>query len=156
MGMLKRYERLEGVDLKLAAAIRTGVSRLTFDCTVAEGVRSKEQMWINYGKGRTAAECRAKGVPEKYAMPGVAKVTWLSNPLASNHADGRAVDVYPLVRGQLANTRDHLPLFRALYEAIMAAGREVGVRLRYGGDWDQDGKLFEKGETDAVHFERAA
>ena len=153
---LKHDERLQGVEPHLAAAIRVAASRLSFDTLVAEGLRTREQMAINYGKGRTAAECRAKGVDAKYAQPKLAKVTWLNNPFASNHAGGKAVDVYPLVKGALANTRDHLPLFRALYEAVMGAGREAGVKLRYGGDWDSDGKLFEKGENDAVHFEVAA
>lgn len=153
---LKHDERLAGVKPPLAAAIKLGTSRLTFDTVVSEGLRSKEQMMINYGKGRTAADCRAKGIPASYACPAAAKVTWLAHPLQSKHADGEAVDVYPLVNGKLATTTAHLPLFRAMYEAIMAAGREAGVKLRYGGDWDGDGKLFEKGETDAVHFELAA
>lgn len=152
-GKLKHEERLDGVKPALAAAVKLGCSRLSFDTLVVEGKRSREQMAINYGKGRTAAECVAKGVPAKYAKPTAAKVTWLNDPYASNHADGGAVDVYPLIGGKLATTKDHLPMFRALYEAIMAAARELKVKLRYGGDWDRDGKLFEKGETDAVHFE---
>lgn len=154
--MLKHEERLEGVKPPLVAAIKLGASRLTFDCLVTEGIRSKEQMMINYGKGRTAAQCLAKGIPAKYAQPHLPQVTWLGHPLQSKHGTGEAVDVYPLVKGQLANTRDHLPLFRALYEAVMAAAREAKAAIRYGGDWDGDGRLFEKGETDAVHFELAA
>lgn len=154
--MLKHEERLAGVKPPLVAAIKLGASRLTFDCIVVEGLRSKEQMMINYGKGRTAAECAAKSVPAQYAQPHLGKVTWLAHPLQSKHGDGEAVDVYPLVNGALATTTAHLPLFRSMYEAIMAAGREARTPLRYGGDWDQDGVLFEKGENDAVHFELVA
>ena len=153
MGTLKHEEKLDGVVTGLALAIKLGVSRVSFDCTVAEGLRSREKMMINFGKGRSAAECAAKGVPENYAAPKDAKVTWLSDPFSSKHGDGYAVDVYPLVKGELANTKEHLPLFRALYEAIMSAGREINTAIRYGGDWDEDGVLFERGETDAVHFE---
>ena len=40
------------------------------DFTVLEVVRTVEQMYINYGKGRTAAQCQAKGVPARCAQPG--------------------------------------------------------------------------------------
>ena len=47
---------------------------------VLEGVRSREQCMVNYGKGRTVAQCTAKGIPAKYAQPKLNKVTWLNNP----------------------------------------------------------------------------
>jgi hypothetical protein len=153
MGVLRHEEKLEGVAISLALAVKLGVARVSFDCVVSEGLRSREKMMINFGKGRSAAECIACGVPESYAVPSASKVTWLKDPFSSKHGSGRAVDVYPLVKGKLATTSLHLPLFRALYEAIMSAGWETHTALRYGGDWDEDGKLFERGESDAVHFE---
>jgi peptidoglycan L-alanyl-D-glutamate endopeptidase CwlK len=156
--MLKHSERLDTVKPALAAVIKAGCAHLPFDTLVVEGIRTREQMAVNYGKGRTVAECKAKGVDGKYAQPKLAKVTWLNNPFASNHAadsdgKGKAVDVYPLLNGALANTRDHLPLFRQMHDAIMAEAKKAKANVRYGGDWDKDGKLFEQGETDAVHFE---
>lgn len=153
MGDLRHIEKLIGVDTGLALAIKLGVSRVSFDCVISEGLRSREKMMINFGKGRTVEECTSCGVPEKYALPDENKVTWLKDPFSSKHGNGSAVDVYPLVKGKLAETKHHLPLFRALYESIMSAGREINVSMRYGGDWDEDGRLFEKGESDAVHFE---
>lgn len=38
-----------------------------------------------------------------------------------------------------------------VYEAVGIIGAEIG--LRWGGDWDQDGKLLERGENDLCHFE---
>lgn len=153
MGVLRHEEKLDGVATALALAVKLGASRVSFDCVVSEGLRSREKMMVNFGKGRTTAECIACGVPKSYALPNVSKVTWLEDPFSSKHGTGRAVDVYPLVKGKLATTKLHLPIFRALYEAIMSAGRETHTALRYGGDWDEDGKLFERGEADAVHFE---
>ena len=40
-------------------------------------------------------------------------------------------------------------------DAMLAASRKVGVRLRWGADWDQDGKPRERGETDSPHWELA-
>lgn len=153
MGLLKHDEKLVGVHSALTEAVKLGVSRVSFDCVVSEGLRSKEKMKINWGMGRTAAECVACGISEKYAQPGEAKVTWLADPLTSKHGSGDAVDIYPLVQGKLATVHLSLPLFRALYDAILGAAHEAGTAIRYGGNWDQDSNLYETGENDAVHFE---
>jgi hypothetical protein len=153
MGMLKHEEKLSGVSPSLVNVIKVGVSRLGFDCVVSEGLRSKEQMCINWGRGRTAAQCAACGIDPKYAQPGASKVTWLADPLNSKHGKGEAVDVYPLVGGKLATVHANLPMFRAMYDAVMGAAQEDSVSVRYGGNWDRDSNLFETGEDDAVHFE---
>lgn len=38
--------------------------------------------------------------------------------------------------------------------AVMATGRELGVKLRWGGDWDGDTDLADQTFDDLVHFER--
>lgn len=123
------------------------------DFTILEGVRSKEQCWINYGKGRTAAECMAKGVPVRYAKPAESKVTWLSNPLASKHCRqkdgyGHAFDAapYPIDWNDLKR-------FDRLAKLIFRAAKLENVKIRWGRDWDGDGRPGEKGETDSPHFE---
>lgn len=124
------------------------------DFMVLEGVRTREGMMTNYGKGRTAAQLAAKGIPAKYAQPKAAKVTWLNNPFASAHAadpvDGlsKAVDVAPYPIDWNDSKR-----FTALAEHIMATAKRKGVKLRWGRDWDMDGRYEEKGETDGPHFE---
>ncbi|MDA1255972.1 MAG: M15 family peptidase, partial [Proteobacteria bacterium] len=71
--------RLVGLNVNLEAVVKRAIEITEQDFMVVEGVRSKEQCYINYGKGRTAAQCTAKGVPAKYAQPKLAKVTWLNN-----------------------------------------------------------------------------
>ena len=128
---------------------------------VLEGVRSDEQCYINYGKGRTAAQCQAKGVPAKYAKLSAAKVTWLNNPLSSKHrkqADGygHAVDVapFPLDWNDLSKFDK---IAKAMFEAqkqLKAEGKiPESTKLRWGADWDGDGKPRERGESDSPHFE---
>lgn len=125
------------------------------DFKVLEGVRTREQMMINYGKGRTAAQCIAKGVPGKYAQPGLAKVTWLNDPFKSPHAkqaDGysRAIDVAPWPIDW-----NDLKRFDRLAHLILDAAKAEGVKVVWGADWDADGKPRERGESDSPHFQLA-
>ncbi len=125
------------------------------DSTIVEGRRSDEQCYINFGKGRTAAQCIAGGCPVKYSKPGLAKVTWLGHALSSNHRGGKAVDLYPypvsLVLGR--PEVEWLPLFKIINEDMKQAAKDVGVKIRWGADWDNDGNIHEKGESDNPHFE---
>lgn len=141
------------VHPKLADVVRLAIKISKVDFKVVEGVRSREQMMINYGKGRTAAQCTAKGVPARYAQPTRAKVTWLNNPFASTHAIqadgfGHAVDLLPAPYDWKEG-----PGWRQINDAMMEAARRLGVKIRWGRNWDGDDKYEEKGETDGPHFE---
>lgn len=140
--------RLEGVNPELVKVVKRAIEITQQDFLVVEGVRSKEQCYINYGKGRTWEQCTAKGVPAKYAQPKLAKVTWLNNPLSSKHITGRAVDLvpYPVDWNDLSK-------FDQVAKAMFAAAKELGVSIRWGADWDNDGNYREKGEYDSPHFE---
>ena len=146
----RSIERLHGVDERLVRVVERAIQLTTIDFMVVEGVRSREQCAINYGKGRTAAQCKAKGVSAKYAKPALVKVTWLNNPYASKHVSGQAVDLLPAPY----DWKD-LAGFDAVAKAMLAAAKELGVSIRWGADWDADGKPREKGETDSPHFELA-
>ncbi len=149
--------KLVGVHPRLAAVVRQAVAISSVDFKVIEGVRSDEQAYINFGKGRTVAELQAAGVPNaaKYAAPKLAKVTWLRNPLNTKHrkqADGygHAVDLLPAPY----DWKDLAP-FDAVARAMLEAAKGLGVNIRWGADWDADGKPRERGETDSPHFELA-
>jgi len=148
--------RLDGVHPDLLRVVKRAAAMADArdDFTVLDGtVRTREQAWANWGKGRTAAQCAAKGVPIGYAKPGEAKVTWLANPLSSKHvpkADGfsHAVDLapFPIDWTDLAR-------FDRLAALMIAAAKAEKVAIRWGADWDRDGKPRERGETDSPHFE---
>lgn len=140
--------RLEGVHPDLVKVVKRAIEITSQDFMVVEGVRSKTQCYINYGKGRTAVQCTVKGVPALYAQPKLAKVTWLNNPLSSKHVSGKAVDLVPYP----VNWND-LSKFDLVAKAMFTAGKELGVEIRWGADWDNDGNYREKGEYDSPHFE---
>ena len=44
----------------------------------------------------------------------------------------------------------------SLYKSVLTmlqAAKELGVPVRWGADWDNDGKPRERGESDSPHFE---
>lgn len=145
--------KLATVEPSLRAVVMLALTKSPVDIIVLEGVRSSEQMAVNYGKGRSVAECVAKGVPAHFAQPHLAKVTWLNHPYDSPHkaqANGlsRAVDIapYPI-------DWDDLKRFDQVSIAMAAAALELKTPVIWGADWDHDGKPREKGESDSPHFQ---
>lgn len=104
------------------------------DFSVIEGVRAPERQKALYAQGRT--------------KPGKI-VTWT---LKSNHfvnpktGFGHAVDLFP-------GTWDDLKAFDHMARCMKQASEELKIPIRWGADWDRDGKPREKGETDSPHFE---
>lgn len=122
--------RLKGVDEQLVNIVKRAIEISEVDFTVLEGVRTLERQRELYAQGRTA--------PGKI-------VTWT---MKSRHIEGKAVDLvpYPL-------DWNDLDKFDKIKNAMFQAAREQDVNLRWGADWDGDGKYREKGEYDSPHFE---
>lgn len=134
----RSISNLRGVHPDLVAVVKRAIEITEQDFIVIEGVRTQERQDELWAQGRT--------------KPGPI-VTWTKD--ASSHGIGKdgyghAVDICPFP----VDWND-ISKFDAIYVAMMTAAQELGVRLRYGGDWDMDGRLREKGETDSPHFELA-
>jgi peptidoglycan L-alanyl-D-glutamate endopeptidase CwlK len=146
-------QRLQGVHPELVEVIKHAARIGAVAFMVVEGVRSDEQCFINFGKGRTASQCAAGGCPGRYAQPGANKVTWVGHALSSNHRAkpdgyGHAVDLLPAPY----DWKDTKP-FDVLAHTMFAAAEILKVPIRWGADWDHDGNPRERGETDSPHFE---
>lgn len=146
-------KRLVGLHPDLARVVERALQLSEIDFMVVEGVRTHEQCRINYGKGRTVDQVRAKGIDAKYAQPRLAKVTWLSNPYSSKHLPqgdgfGHAVDLLPAPY----DWKDPKG-FDKVAKAMKQAAAELKVAMRWGADWNQNGRPRERGETDSPHFE---
>ena len=134
--------RLVGVHPDLARVVRRAISISKQDFSVLEGVRTPERQRQLYAQGRTA--------------PGP-KVTWT---LESNHfvnpktGFGHAVDLVPYPIDWEGPHR--FPKFDAIAAAMFEAATIENVAIRWGADWNNNGKPRERGETDSPHFELAA
>lgn len=131
----RSLSRLEGVHPDLVRIVKRAIEITRQDFSVLEGVRTPERQAELYAQGRS--------------KPGQI-VTWT---MTSNHfkqADGygHAVDLvpYPLDWSDLR-------AFDAIAMAMFDAADELGLKIRWGADWDQDGYIREKGESDSPHFE---
>lgn len=137
--------RLQDVHPDLVKVVKRAIQITRVDFAVVQGNRTRDQQMRLYGKGRTASQCEAKGVPASYARPDEAKVTWT---LASNHIGGRAVDIAPYVDGQITwDDNGKRGLWPQLATAMQSAARELGVAIVWGGSWKQT--------PDRPHFELA-
>lgn len=131
--MLLRKERLNGVNQSLSKVVEKAAEYAPFDVQVLEGVRTVERQKELFAIGRT--------------KPGKV-VTWT---MASKHLTGEAVDLAPIINKAIP--WDDEAKFLELGTAMFKAAKELGVKIRWGYDWDQDGKLRERGESDGPHFE---
>lgn len=152
--------RLKDLDPKLVKVLRRALEICEIDFTIVEGLRSDEQCYINFGKGRTKEQCTRGGCPPKYSKPSAAKVTWLSKALNSNHrkrlnGKGGAVDIYPYPVSLVFSNKAKVwePLFDKIAVAMLKASKELGIPIRWGANWDLDKMPRERGETDNPHFE---
>jgi peptidoglycan L-alanyl-D-glutamate endopeptidase CwlK len=131
----KSKERLAGVHPDLVNVVEMAILLTKQDFMVLEGVRTPERQAALYAQGRT--------------KPGQ-KVTWT---LKSNHFKnpqtgyGHAVDLVPFPVDWSHKKLD------VVSKAMFAAADTLGVKIRWGADWDRDGNPREKGESDSPHFE---
>lgn len=127
--------KLRGVHPKLVAVVELAIKLSKLDFSVLEGVRTLDrQKWL-YAQGRT--------------RPGK-KVTWTMNSKHRVQVDGfgHAVDLVPYPLDWNTGSK-----FTEISRAMFAAAAQLGITIRWGRDWDRDGKPGEKGETDSPHFE---
>lgn len=105
--------RLKGVHPDLVKVVKRAIELAKQDFTVLEGLRTKERQ----------KQLVAKGA---------------SKTMNSYHLTGHAVDIAPLVNGQVTwDWKYYYPLA----EVMKAAAKELGVNITWGGDW----KTFKDG-----------
>lgn len=100
---------------------------LEFDFTVLCGHRGREEQ-------------------ERAFREGNSRVHWPHGK--HNSVPSKAVDVAPWPVDW-----DDLVRFGVMAEVILSVAERLGIKLRWGHDWDMDGRLGEKGEWDWPHFE---
>lgn len=116
-------ESLKGVHPDLVKVARLALTLTTRDFTVIEGVRSKAKQKRLYAQGA-------------------------SKTLNSRHLTGHAIDIvpYPL------DWKDK-QAFGELAKAMLEASRQLKIPIRWGGDWNRNGRSDDEKFYDGPHFE---
>lgn len=103
----RSYDRLAGVRPELIAVATRALALSELDFTVLEGLRSIERQRALVASGA-------------------------SQTMRSRHLTGHAIDIAPLLDGQV---RWDWPLYDTLAKAIKQAAAELMVPIEWGGDW---------------------
>jgi peptidoglycan L-alanyl-D-glutamate endopeptidase CwlK len=146
-------ERLTDVDPTLITIIKRAVAKVPFDVTVIEGVRSDEQVLHQLRQGPHPGRVHQGQLPGE---------VFQSEAGEGDLAEPRAQLQPPQEAWQLRHAVDLFPgtwevktggAYDVLKAAVFAEAKVAGVKLRWGADWNQNGKCREHGETDNPHFE---
>lgn len=131
--------KLAGVHPKLIAVVERALSISNTDFSVIDGLREY-------------------AVQLRYVKTGASK-TLKSKHLKQPDGFGHAVDLLPYKAGQSSDERwEDASGFMEVSRAMLQASFELGVKIRWGGDWDRDGKTRSQGDkdekfVDLPHFE---
>jgi len=93
------------------------------DVTVIEGLRTEERQELLFAQGKTKT-------------------------LKSKHLFGCAVDISPYPVNLTDRER-----FYYMGGMLRGIAHQMGVEIRYGGDWDSDGETADNSFDDLVHVE---
>lgn len=118
-------DRLSTCDVRLQQLFYAVVE--TWDCSIICGRRGKEEQNKAYAKGKSGLR-----FPES----------------KHNSLPSKAVDVapYPIDWNDLGS-------FYMFAGYVKRVAEEMGIEIRYGGDWDGDKKTADQTFNDLPHFE---
>ncbi|MEM6817200.1 MAG: M15 family metallopeptidase [Pseudomonadota bacterium] len=121
----RSQKALSTIDPKLQAVLKEAIKYKDF--TVLEGHRGRERQEKMYREGKS-----------KLRFP----------QSKHNYHPARAVDIapYPI---DWSNIRE----FDYLAGLVVGIGAQMGINIRWGGDWDRDGELSDNGFNDLPHLE---
>lgn len=122
----KSLEHLNTCDYRLQQ-IFTAVIADGNDCTVIEGHRTKESQ-------------------DEYFRTGKSKMQWPNGKHCS--MPSLAADVMPCP----INWNDRIAI-EAFSKVVLAKAESLGIRIRWGGDWNQNGKSDDEKFFDGPHYE---
>lgn len=122
-------ERLSTVDPRLQAVFDWALRLGLVDISIIEGYRGKERQNSFFPK-----KSRVRYPNSKH-----------------NSIPSQAIDAAPFVNGEISWKRVHCIYLAGI---IVCLGAVMGVRIRWGGNWDMDGEpITDQDFQDLVHYE---
>lgn len=122
--------RLDTVDKYLSLVMNAALNTEVMDISIVEGHREKEKQ-------------------NEYFKAGKSKVEWPKGK--HNKIPSCAVDAAPWVNGKISWNKLHCCVLAGV---ILACAAELGIKIRWGGNWDMDSEpITDQDFQDLVHFE---
>lgn len=119
-------DNLNGVHADLVRVAERAIQISPVDFMVIEGMRTKERQRLLVRNGA-------------------------SQTMNSRHLTGHAIDCAPLLKGAIPwNDKRQ---FKRLANAMFQAAEELNVKIRWGGDWNENGLSDDEKFYDGAHFE---
>jgi len=125
------YRRLNGVDQKIINILELAIRRTPIDFGVA-----------HLGGRRTDEEQNDLFVSGYSQKDGYIK--------KSKHQYGEAVDLIVFVGANVVNNENMLSVVAGV---IFSCASELGIKIRWGLDWDSDGDIRDTKFRDIYHYE---
>ena len=122
-------ERLKGVRVPLVKVVKRAIEITEQDFTVVEGLRTqtRQRELVKQGKSQT---------------------------MNSRHLTGDAVDLAAWEDGHISwKVGGMKQRYQKIAKAMFQAAKELGVNIRWGGNWDGDNTQRDERFRDLVHFE---
>lgn len=116
-------DKLRGVHSDLVKVANLAISKSDIDFKVIEGVRSKDRQAYLFKQGATKT-------------------------MNSRHLTGHAIDIVP-VPLDWKNSDS----FKKVADAMFSASKELKIPIRWGGDWNRNGRSDDEKFYDGPHFE---
>lgn len=133
-------EKLKKVHPKMKCVVEKALSFGVLDFSVIEGIRTDERQAKLFAEGKSQLD----GINKK------------SKHQPDEVGFSQAVDLLPYpaeING--VNVWNDSSRFHILAGLMYAAASELGVVIRWGGDWDSDGNNKDSNFDDLPHFELA-
>ncbi len=104
------------------------------DCTILEGKRSQI-------------------VQDEYFETGRSKVKWPDGKHNKNPSEAADVAPYPIPPNWGEDHWKDMVIFYEFAAIVRYEAAKLGIKIRWGGDWDGDGDYRDQTFDDLVHFE---
>lgn len=132
----KSLEKLKGVHPNLVMVVNLALKKCHTDFTIFEGVRTLERQKQLFSH-RVTTTLNSKHIPQSDGL-------------------GYAVDLYPYPINMDKvnhNNPQEIARFGLIAQAMIDASNELGIKIKWGGDWDMDGQTLDHIFFDAPHYE---
>tara|TARA_R100001480_G_scaffold29739_2_gene40530 strand:- start:485 stop:919 length:435 start_codon:yes stop_codon:yes gene_type:complete len=134
----KSKEKLETCHMDLQKIFNRVIEITSVDFGISEGYRTVERQKKLFDQGKS-------------------KIDGINKKGKHNYNPSQAVDIYAYYDGKARYDLSHMSYLAGLVMAVgyeMYAGLYVSHKVRWGGNWDGDGKiLIDQRFDDTPHFE---